>query len=433
MINSRTVECVSPSTAQPGAVTLGFVMDGTLDPIVSEVNFEYFEVPRVEKVWPSRGRLSGGTVVSVTGASFRASEVLCRVGAGHVSGAEAMVVSSSLITLVTPASGAPGTVAVELSFNGGVDYTIDGREFAYGASAVVELLKPSHGLSGADGQVVTVVGSDFKQSAELGCMFGDSDMVNGMFLSSSTVACTVPAREAGMVSVSISSNGVEDDNSQALYEYMAAWSLWSVSPSTGPTSGGTEVMMQVTGALLEGDLGDLGCMFGSVLVPAIVVSASAATCKAPASAQGVVGLSLALEGHSGSLHGTLAFEYYSMPAVSGLLPRRGTVFGGTMVSVTGSGFREAGLRCRFGGEEVLGGDGAQFVSSSIVACEAPASVSGTGTVAVEVSVNGGSDFTSDRVEYLYEESATVTGLRPSVGVSGASDQVVTVMGEHFAR
>ena len=137
MINSRTVECVSPSTAQPGAVTLGFVMDGTLDPIVSEVNFEYFEVPRVEKVWPSRGRLSGGTVVSVAGASFRASEVLCRVGAGHVSGAEAMVVSSSLITLVTPASGAPGTVAVELSFNGGVDYTIDGREFAYGASAVV--------------------------------------------------------------------------------------------------------------------------------------------------------------------------------------------------------------------------------------------------------------------------------------------------------
>ena len=127
------------------------------------------------------------------------------------------------------------------------------------------------------------------------------------------------------------------------------------------------------------------------------------------------------------------YEYLEASKIAALMPSRGSVTGGTMVSVTGSGFREAGLRCRFGGEEVLDGEGAQFVSSSIVACEAPASVSGTGTVAVEVSVNGGSDFTSDRVEYLYEESATVTGLRPSVGVSGASDQVVTVMGEHFAR
>ena len=87
------------------------------------------------------------------------------------------------------------------------------------------------------------------------------------------------------------------------------------------------------------------------------------------------------------------YEYLEASKIAALMPSRGSVTGGTMVSVTGSGFREAGLRCRFGGEEVLDGEGAQFVSSSIVACVAPASVSGTGTVAVEVSVNGGSDFT----------------------------------------
>jgi hypothetical protein len=124
------------------------------------------------------------------------------------------------------------------------------------------------------------------------------------------------------------------------------------------------------------------------------------------------------------------YEYLEKSRVALLLPSRGAVTGGSLVSVTGSGFREAGLRCRFGTEEV---HGAQFVSSTVVACVAPGSMSGVGTVAVEVSVNDGSDFTSDRVEFLYETIATVTSVRPSVGVSGTSDQVVTVVGEHFAR
>ena len=197
-------------------------------------------------------------------------------------------------------------------------------------------------------------------------------------------------------------------------------------------AGGTSIT--VLGADVWRQSSEVTCVFGSSRSVAAVVDSHSLVCKTPAgSTAGVVGFSLSLGSSGAAIGEAKSFEYLLPVHVSGLWPLRGTVAGGTMVSVTGSGFREAGLRCRFGGEEVLDGEGAQFVSSSIVACVAPASVSGTGTVAVEVSVNGGSDFTSDRVEYLYEESATVTGLRPSVGVSGASDQVVTVMGEHFAR
>ena len=42
--------------------------------------------------------------------------------------------------------GAAGTVAVEVSVNGGVDFTTDGREFVYSAPATAESLQPCVGI-----------------------------------------------------------------------------------------------------------------------------------------------------------------------------------------------------------------------------------------------------------------------------------------------
>ena len=86
-----------------------------------------------------------------------------------------------------------------------------------------------------------------------------------------------------------------------------------------------------------------------------VLTVSRVACAAPAVASaGEVSLQLVLE--SGTLEGEAVYEYLEASKIAALMPSRGSVTGGTMVSVTGSGFREAGLRCRFGGEEVLGGE-----------------------------------------------------------------------------
>jgi len=48
---------------------------------------------------------------------------------------------------------------------------------------------------------VTVVGSNFDQTADLSCRFGLSGRSRARYLSSSLVACSAPAREAGSVQV----------------------------------------------------------------------------------------------------------------------------------------------------------------------------------------------------------------------------------------
>jgi hypothetical protein len=69
-----------------------------------------------------------------------------------------------------------------------------------------------------------------------------------------------------------------------------------------------------------------------------------------------------------------------------------------------------------------------YLSSSAITCSTPAAVN-RGPVAVEASINGGADFTSDRQQYVYEAAATAS----RVALSSVSDQgaLVTVSGSHF--
>ena len=125
----------------------------------------------------------------------------------------------------------------------------------------------------------------------------------------------------------------------------------------------------------------------------------------------------------------MEFEYIGASMVLRVSPERGAVTGGTLVSVQGSGFTNAGVQCRFGSMTVLG-RGAMLMSSSLVHCTAPPSES-FGEVMVEVSMNGGADFTSNGKKFVYEQGATSTALQPSAGRSGLNDHVVTVVGRHF--
>ena len=61
---------------------------------------------------------------------------------------------------------------VELSMNGGADYSDLGREFTYEVGATMAGVTPSRGETGADGQVVTVTGRHFQASGQLRCRFG---------------------------------------------------------------------------------------------------------------------------------------------------------------------------------------------------------------------------------------------------------------------
>ena len=129
-------------------------------------------------------------------------------------------VSSTVVMCVAPRAedGGAMQVALEVSGNGGADFTKDGIDFVYEASATVESLVPSWGVSGKAGQAVTVLGRHFARSSELSCRVGLGGNVRGQFESSTMVTCKVPERGSGTVTVSVSNNAVEFSSGGALFD-----------------------------------------------------------------------------------------------------------------------------------------------------------------------------------------------------------------------
>ena len=147
-----------------------------------------------------------------------------------------------------------------------------------------------------------------------------------------------------------------------------------VVPQGGPVTGGTRVTLHGAGFLslpaatrswgAAAENWGLGtsCLFGTVSVPATIRSTGSkdnvsdlALCDAPSgSAAAMVALELSLNGEADELRRTsdsVAYHFYDPAAVevTGVFPLGGPSRGGTLVTLTGSGFYDrGGVFCRFG-------------------------------------------------------------------------------------
>ena len=415
--------CQSPYQSASGVVTFQMVLGAARMDAGEVLQFVYFAASAVQRLSPERGALSGGTLVSVQGTGFAGDAVQCRFGAQSVVGKGVSLVSSTLVHCAAPASNSLGHVSVEVSMNGGADFTSSGKKFVYEQGATATSLRPSVGWSGSSSQVVTVAGRHFEGTGELRCQIGDVQTMLAMYLSSSTVVCTLPAWGAGTVSVSVSNNGVDYDTG-VRFEYLSVPKVISVTPSMGPTTGGGLVTMH--GAGLGQGASSAKCKFGQSETRARVVNASTMTCAVP----GAASVGIVVAGLSG-LSDNSQYEYYDAPTIQSIQPSYGAIGKSSLVTLVGTGFGGVGLECRFGSESIRG-HGVRLVSASMMVCESPLSMVAA-SVAVEVSLNGGADFTSSRREFTFTQAATLEGLSPSSGVSGTDGQVVKVAGRHFEK
>ena len=89
--------------------------------------FEYAGISTVRRLSPERGAQAGGTLVRVEGSGFGGDEVQCRFGTHIVAGRGANLVSSTLVHCIAPFSGSLGEVNVDVSMNGGADFTGYGK------------------------------------------------------------------------------------------------------------------------------------------------------------------------------------------------------------------------------------------------------------------------------------------------------------------
>ena len=157
------------------------------------------------------------------------------------------------------------------------------------------------------------------------------------------------------IPVMISLNGVDFKGSQfATFWYydLSRVLVAAVRPSGGPPSGGT--LVNVSGTLFSnygGGVQGPRCRFGSVVVPATLLSSTQAQCIAPSQPLGspeLVPVSISLNGYTderGLAGGELHFRYRVAHTLSALHPLGGPARGLSVVTVSGTGFADmSGVR-----------------------------------------------------------------------------------------
>lgn len=122
------------------------------------------------------------------------------------------------------------------------------------------------------------------------------------------------------------------------------------------------------------------------------------------------------------------FDFVDEPEINSIRPKRGSVAGGTVVTITGAGFTSGeDSSCKFG-EAGSSSISMIYVSENEVHCVAPASAT-AGSVDLELTFNGG-DYASAGGGFEYILDASFSSMSPQIGpVSGGT--VVLISGYNF--
>ncbi|CAM9091873.1 unnamed protein product, partial [Phaeothamnion confervicola] len=495
-VAGNLVRCVAPPH-RPGVVAVTVVTGGRLKAWQSTATFAFVGPIAVTGVSPGSGRRGGGTVVAVTGRGFLATgKLACRFGGVAVS---ARFVSTTAVECVTPPHDV-GAATVEISTNG-VDFAgsdsgngvgtsrNDSVLFTYRPAMAVTAVVPADGTA-AGGTLLAISGAGFflegsdlsinaqVSAGSLLCHFGTGALevtALATAVSDGLASCTTPPavttalggwglRRFGALSVEISRNGEDRTADGILFRYVPEPLALALSPTAGEAEGGTEVF--VTGANFYPSTA-LSCRFTStssgggeggssftaiesekpvvVTSPARFVSPSEVLCVAPrrmASPGEPVAVAVAVTGNGVDFTTPpLPFLYLPPAVILSVEPAMGAVTGGTLLLVTGRGFRRGGALCRLGGAAAVP---AVVLSDTALRCVAPPQP--PGTVDLELlapgaggsggnSTGGGSDgpgaYATAEAAFTYVTAPSIVAVTPEMVSGEESGNVIYVTTRNF--
>ena len=242
-------------------------------------------VPLVVGVMPTSGPTAGGTTVVITGDAFTgATGVLF----GKVPATSFSADSDTQITAISPPQ-VSGTVDIAVTTPSGTSETDPDDQFSYSAAPPrVTGISPTTGPT-AGGTAVTITGANL--SGVLGVSFGTAAALTVQFVSDNQVVAVSPVAAAGTVDVIVSTvNGASTPSGGDQFTFAATVdtpSVTGLSPSSGPTSGGTTVT--ITGTNLTGAQ---TVLFGNLDTQFTVISSSQIAAIAPSQSPGLVDVTI---------------------------------------------------------------------------------------------------------------------------------------------
>lgn len=323
------------------------------------VNFTYVPAPTVASISPSNGSALGGTRITISGTDFTPG---ARVTIGGVP-AFAVAVSSATTLTATTNSGAPGTYDVVVT-NPDTQSATLAAGFTLEAAPLLTSLSPIGG-STAGGTVVTLTGSGFRQGAEV--IFGSTPATAVTVVSDTELTATTAMHPLGVVSVSVRNQDGQSAELARSFRFVDPPSLTAIAPTSGDAAGGTTV--RLTGA---GFSQAATVTFGGAAASQVtLISATELDVVTPSHAAGAVDVAVTVDGATATLAG--AFTYTrGAPSVAAAAPRTGPIEGGTLVTITGSGFAD-GATVTFGGTAATS---VVVASADLIRAVAPAHAAG---------------------------------------------------------
>ena len=365
------------------------------------LNFLYASgLSTINKMEPVRGPLSGGTLVYFTGLNFdQTGDHFCvfRFASGKRLETFAHYVNSTTMYCTSPAaSAADAQGAAEIALTHKNENAADVKWFQYTfmEDAVVSSIYPMS-VSETGGQVIEIRGRNFVESSSMICRFGYDKIVVGHSTSLGTAYCVAPLSSPGPTTLEVSFNGQDFTKDTTKLVVLAKAMISSVSPSLGPSHGGTP--LQVRGRGFSHDFAPLYCGLGQARSAATVISRTVITCNAPSVVSSGVqsgGAKVAIYHADGTLYvasNTVDYKYHGHLAILGVAPALLSLDGKEEVVVACTNVTEetSTIKCRFGDVVVSG----NFVSQGKVRCTVPVlslqeTLGGLQTVALAVSLNG---------------------------------------------
>ncbi|WP_205598420.1 IPT/TIG domain-containing protein, partial [Caulobacter sp. 17J65-9] len=244
------------------------------------INVSCSGVPTVTSVSPTAGATGGGNSVTITGADFAG---VTAVSFGGVAATTYTVNSTTQITATVPAHAA-GTVDVRVSTAAGNSATSAADQYTYIAPPTVTSVSPTAGPTGG-GTTVTITGTGFSAANPTGAVKFGATNATYTINSNTQITATSPANSAGTYDITVATPGGTSATSAAdQYTYVAAPTVTSVSPTAGPTGGGTTVTITGTGFAAANPTGAV--KFGATVATYTINSNTQITATSPANSAG---------------------------------------------------------------------------------------------------------------------------------------------------
>ncbi len=219
------------------------------------------------------------------------------------------------------------------------------------SSPIVSSLAPASGPT-VGGTLVKVTGSDFLAGVIV--LVGETEATITARTATSMTIRTPASDSEGAASLTVTNPDGGSMTMEAAFTYVdpivpiSAPTIGNVSPASGPTVGGTDVVITGT-AFATG----ASASFGGVPATTLAATSTSLTVRTPASVVGVAAVSV-LNPDGGIAIRTAGFTFIAPevptpgPTVTSFLPAAGPIAGGTSVTILGTNFK-SGVVVRFGG------------------------------------------------------------------------------------